>query len=107
MIFRLSQKLAKKVKTVPTQVLPPDANPYADWSGHLFTADRSQYIILMNTASLYSTVMHGRGIACDNELLKSALSRIWEFMSDDGQEFVYMRFIAPSTGSVYFSKALN
>ena len=107
MIFRLSQKLAKKVKTVPTQVRPPDENPYADWSAHLFTADRTQYVLLTNTASLYSTVMHGQGITGDNELLKQALSRIWEFMSDDGLEFAFQRFIAPTTGRIYFSKPLN
>jgi hypothetical protein len=70
MIFRLSQKLAKKVKAAPTDVLSPELNPYADWSGHLFTSDRTQFILLTNTASLYSTVIHGRGVTCDNELLK-------------------------------------
>lgn len=39
MIFRLSQKLAKKIKEAPSQSLPPDPNPFADWSAHLFTAD--------------------------------------------------------------------
>ncbi len=61
MILRLSQKLAKKVKTTPTRVLPLDANPFADWSAHLFTADRTQYILFSNTASLYSTVLYGAG----------------------------------------------
>jgi Domain of unknown function (DUF6933) len=41
MIIRLSQKLAKKIKVTPTRVLSPDANPFADWSAHLFTADRA------------------------------------------------------------------
>jgi hypothetical protein len=39
--------------------MPLDENPYADWSCHLFTADRTQYIILSNTASLYGQG-HGR-----------------------------------------------
>lgn len=54
MIFRLSQKLAKKLKVGALPSLPPDQNPYADWSANLFTADRTQYIILTNTQSLYS-----------------------------------------------------
>jgi hypothetical protein len=106
-IFRLSQKLAKKIKTTPTRVEPSDANPYADWSAHLFTAERYQYILLTNTASLYSTVMNGRGIADDNEFLKRALYRIHEFMVDDGLEFIYTRFIAPTTGGITLSKSLN
>ncbi len=62
MIFRLSQKLAKKIKAGTLQAMPLDDNPYADWSGHVFTADRTQYIILCNTKALYSCVMYGRGI---------------------------------------------
>ncbi len=107
MIIRLTQKLAKKIKTAPTRVLPLDTNPLADWSAHLFTADRAQYILLANTASLYSTVVYGAGITDDNELLRRGLSQVREFMADDGQEFLYQRFVAPSTGTVRFSKALN
>ena len=60
MIFRLSQKLATKLKVAPSE-MPLDANPFADWSAHLFTAERMQFVILTNTESLYSTVMSGRG----------------------------------------------
>ena len=54
MIFRLSQKLATKLKEGGLPSLPLDDNPYADWSAHLFTADRAEYIIPANTKSLYS-----------------------------------------------------
>ena len=57
MIFRLSQKLNAKIKVGALSVVPLDENPYADWSAHLFTVDRTQYIILSNTKSLYSTVL--------------------------------------------------
>jgi hypothetical protein len=107
MIFRLSQKLANKIKAAPTQVLAPDANPLADWSAGLFTADRAQYIILTNTAALYSTVMHGGGISTDGRFLERGLSAIRELMIDDGQEFIYRRFVAPATATIRFSKALN
>jgi len=53
MIFRLSRKLATKIKTGPKICAPPDPNPFADWSAHLFTANRAQYIVITNTASLY------------------------------------------------------
>lgn len=107
MILRLSQKVTKKIKTVPTLVLPLGKNPFADWSVHAFTADRAHYLILTNTASLYSTVMHGAGVSSDNLLLDRGLSSIRELMVDDGLEFTYRRFIAPSTGQIKFSKALN
>lgn len=107
MILRLSQKLNKKIKAGSLDTVPLDENPYADWSCHLFTADRTQYIIMSNTASLYSCVMYGKGITDDCRFIERALSTIREFMEDDGQAFVYRRFIAPSSETVQFAKALN
>lgn len=107
MIIRLSQKLANKLKAGNLTEMPLDENQYADWSCHLFTADRTQYIILSNTASLYSCVMYGKGITDDSRFIERALSTIREFMEDDGQQFVYRKFIAPASGTVSFAKALN
>ena len=107
MIVRLSQKLATKLRVRVSQALPADPNPLADWSANAFTADRTGYIILTNTASLYSTVMYARGASSDGQFLARALSCLHEFMADDGQEFVYQRFVAPTTATVNFSKALN
>jgi hypothetical protein len=107
MIFRLSQKLAKKLKIPLPKPAPADPNPFADWSGHLFTADRAQYLILTNTPSLYSTVIYGRGIPNDSQFLDRALSAIREFMVDDGQELIFRRFIAPAAATVRFASALN
>ncbi len=107
MILRLSQKLAKKIKAGKLTDMPLDENPYADWSCHLFTADRTQYIIMSNTKSLYSYVMYGKGITDDSRFIERALSTIREFMEDDGQQFAYRKFIAPASGTVSFAKALN
>lgn len=107
MILRLSQKLNTKIKAGKLAERPLDENPYADWSCHLFTADRTQYILLTNTASLYSCVLYGRGIANDSRFIDRALSGIREFMEDDGQAFVYQKFIAPASAKVSFAKALN
>ncbi len=107
MIFRLSQKLAKKLKVGPLASQSLDENPYADWSSHLFTADRTQYIIMSNTASLYSCVMYGKGITDDSRFIERAQSTIREFMEDNGQSFAHQRFIAPASGTVSFAKALN
>jgi hypothetical protein len=107
MIVRLSQKLNAKIKAGTLTALPLDKNPFADWSAQLFVADRSQYIILSNTRSLYSTVMYGRGITNDSHFIERVLGNIREFMVDDGQELIYRQFIAPASGSVRFAKALN
>ncbi len=80
MIFRLSQKLASKLKEGSLPSLPLDENPYADWSAHLFTADRTQCIIISNTKSLYSAVLYGRGIT------DSSAGKMVEFMYDGLRE---------------------
>ncbi len=84
-----------------------DENPFLDWSAHLFVADRTQYILLSNTKSLYSTVMYGRGITDESQFLDHAFGSLREFMQQDGQEFVFRRFIAPSGGTVQLAKALD
>ncbi|HEY7155332.1 MAG TPA: hypothetical protein VH575_15320 [Gemmataceae bacterium] len=57
MIFRVSQKLNAKIKAGALRALPLHENPLADWSAHLFVAGRTQYVLLSNTRSLYSTGM--------------------------------------------------
>lgn len=107
MIIRLSQKLATKIKAGSLPSVPLDQNLYADWSAHLFTADRTQYIILTNTQSLYSVVMYAKGCTDDSRFIGRALDNIREFMEGDGQAFSYQRFIAPASGTVKFAKATN
>lgn len=107
MILRLTAQLGRKVGALPTARLPLDENPFADWSGHLFRAERVQYVIVANTPSLYSVLMYGRGMTDDNRLLTRALANMREFMGDDGNGVLFDRFIGPTTGRITFSKALN
>lgn len=107
MILRLSQKLNSKIKAGQLGELPLDENPFADWSSHLFVVNRTQYIIVSNTASLYSCVMDGKGITNDGRFIERALSTIREFMEADGLSDVYQRFVTSSSGNVTFAKALN
>ena len=104
MIFRLSQKLAKKLKVYSLKPAPADPNPFADWSAHLFTADRTQYVLLTNTPSYYSTVIYGRGISNDSQFLDRALSSIREFMEADVQEYIFKRFVAPAAATAQFAR---
>ncbi len=72
MILRLSSKLGTRIKVAPKVVLPLEANLLADWSGHLFTADRTQYVILTNTASLYSAIAYARGMTSNPQFIARA-----------------------------------
>jgi hypothetical protein len=106
-ILRISYKLNAKIKAGPLPTQPLSENPFADWSAHLFIADRTQYILLSNTKSLYSTVMYARGITDDRCFIERALSGLRESLEDDGQAFVYRRLIAPASGTVQFARALD
>ena len=107
MILRVTAKLGKKIGIFPAQSLLPDANPYADWTGRLFTAERVQYILLTNTPSLYSVVMYGRGITNDAQLVRGAMACLHTYMSLEGDEQLFGEFIEPAAAEVSFSKSLN
>ena len=107
MVIRISAKLGKKIDLRPDRVLPADPNPFSDWSAHLFTADRTQYILISNTASLYSMVMFGRGITDDCRFLDRVTGYMGEFLRADDHGFIFERLIMPRLGRVSFSKALN
>jgi len=107
MIFRLTNKLAKKIKSTPGRSCPVDPNPYADWTAHLFTADRVKYILISNTASLYSVVMYGKGITDDCIFLDIATSYLADFLREDDNEFIFRKFVAPSMGRSTFATSLN
>ena len=107
MILRLSKKLNTKIKAGKLTDMPLHKNSYADWSCHLFTAYRMQYIIMSNTKSLYSCVMYGKGITDNIRFLQCVLSAIRGFMEDDGQAFVYQCFISAASALVSFAKAFS
>jgi hypothetical protein len=100
MILRLSQKLATKIKAGKLSELPLDENPFADWSCHIFTADRTRYIIVCNTVSLYSCVMYASGITNDNRFIQRVLDLLHEFTEDDGEAETYQQHIAPASGTL-------
>jgi hypothetical protein len=104
MIIRLTQKLGDKIGARPRQALPRDPNPFADWTAHLFTAQRTQYILLANTASLYSVVFFGRGLTHQGVFVDRALSELRETLAYDGFGFIHQRLIVPSTDRISFSK---
>jgi len=107
MTLRLSATLAKRIGVSPTGLLPPDANPFADWSAHLFNAGRRRYIIMTNTASLYTMLMAGKGVTTEATLLSQFTSGIRQLLAADGMDGVFDEFIALSLSDVSYSTALN
>lgn len=107
MIIRLTQKLARKIKVNLSRNLPLDEDPFADWSAHLFTAQRAHYIIMTNSRSLYSIVMHGGGVTNDDKFIYDALFYLQELRTIDEALPIYHRYIVPTTGKIFFSKTCD
>ena len=107
MIIRTSGNLNKKIHVAPPHSLPISSNPFADWSARLFTANRAQYIVVTNTTSLYSVLMHGRGIIDDGTFIRRAVTAIGEQLREDDLSFFFERLIEPEAAQVALSKALN
>jgi hypothetical protein len=107
MIIRLGHTLAKKTGATGLPTRPAHVNPLADWSAHLFTTRRVQYILVSNTASLYSMVLFGTGITESGRLIERVTWVIREVMEHDGLGRAYEEYVVPETGQFVFAKALN
>ncbi|HBB17261.1 MAG TPA: hypothetical protein DCZ97_09805 [Syntrophus sp. (in: bacteria)] len=104
LIFRVTQKLADKIKVAIPIALPRAEDPLADWTANLFVADRNQYIIVTNTASLYSVIFPGRGITSPEAFIDRTYEAMVAQMLKEGHGEVYKERIIPVGGEVFFSK---
>ncbi|MCJ7685060.1 MAG: hypothetical protein MUO68_12280 [Desulfobacteraceae bacterium] len=104
MIFRTTQKLAKKIDAYLNEDIEPAANPYIDWHANLFRVERYQYILLMHTASLLPIIFPGRGITHQATFIRDALCAINDLFVSEGMEDRYDNFIAPHAGMTTFAK---
>lgn len=107
MILRLLKSFPLEIVDGPLTAMPLDDNPYADWACRQFTDDRTQYILLSNTKSLYSCLMCNEGIRDEDLFYDRALRSIRAFTAKDDQRFAYQKFIAPACHNVSFAKLLS
>jgi hypothetical protein len=105
MILRLSQKLAKKIHESRLCTAEPDPNPYLDWHATLFTHRRVQYIMAVNSASLFTVFMHGAGVTDISRLLKDLGDIIEAALGALSADLIYRKIIAPGFSEVKIAKA--
>ena len=103
MILRSSQKPDPRHKAGTLKPLPLDEAPVADWTSHLFFFDRKPFILVSNTAVLYSTVLYAHGITDLGVFISSFTSTLRDFMEADGLALAYDRCIMPRTGTIRFA----
>ena len=107
MIIRLTERLAKKIKENALMSVPLARNPFADWTARLFTVDRVQYILITNTATLYSVVMFGKSITNDNAFIHAMLDSLRDLMEEDALREIYHQQVAPQTDRISFAKSAS
>lgn len=107
MVLRFSLKLSARLKTGTLRPLPLDSDAVADWTSHLFFLDRTPYILVSNTETLYSIVLYAKGVTNDSVFISRVLTTLREFMEADGLAFAYDRFISPRTGLIQFASTFS
>ena len=105
MIFRVTQRLAKKIKVAADVALPPHDNPFLDWTANLFMVSRWQCILLTNSKSLYSVVLPGKGVPDEQAFVERSLKALDDCLMRDGVIGLYEAEIVPAIDSVSFCKA--
>lgn len=104
MIYRLTSKLAKKLKRYPSNTAPDENNPFIDWASTLFRVEGYQYILVTNRQSLLSWVFYGKGINDSNTYIRAANQAIRDCLHHHNFEFIYESHVAPHMGIIRFSK---
>ena len=107
MLIRFTQKLSKKLKIGSLAEHKDCPGPFLEWYANLFTAERTQYILITEAKSLLSVVVYGRGITDDNKFLKHWLDTTREYLLITGKQFIFDRIIGPQTGSFIYAKTAS
>jgi hypothetical protein len=107
MTIRISGVVMEKLGTPVTGTAAPEENPLCDWAIHLFRSQRHQYLLAVNTTSLFPVVLRGRGITSQASFLKVFLPALREQHRVAGLEEGFERLIGCSLQPVRWSKVGN
>ena len=104
MIIHFTEKLNKKLKIGPLPKSEKTTGDHLRWYATLFRAQRYQYILTTNAASLFSVVIPGQGITDEKLYLKQFLLCLRKLLTDMDCEMIYERAIVPHTSRIILSK---
>jgi len=107
MIIRLSQQMMKKLGLAVTLTAEPADNPLCDWSVHLFRSQRTQYVLAVNSTSLFAVTFYGRGVTDERSFLGAFLTSLLEHHEAARLETAYTELIRACTNTIIWSKAGN
>lgn len=111
MTIRLSRAVMDKLGVDISVAAEPDAAPLGDWSVHLFRSQRLQYLLAVNSTSLFPVVLPGRGLTTPKSFLAAfdAALRAQHLVAGLGQGFeLFLSTTEPlKPQAVAWSKALD
>lgn len=89
MILHLSNQLAKRLKCrFSFEGMPVlQAGRLDAWSGHCFRVGRTEHVMMMNDASLYTILLPAKGLTSIDFFLKAFLPRVSEVWQRHGSDF--------------------
>ena len=107
MIFRFTQKLSRKLKIISQEECDYRVSPMEEWYGHLFIANRLQYILFTNAYSLYSVIFPGKGISTIRNFMDICLSVLDEEIKGISGGMIMDKYINPNTSTIDICKTNN
>lgn len=105
--IRPTQKLAKKIKAAVDKAVEAQENPLQDWHATLFTCGRTQYILFLNTATLYAAISYGAGVTDDDKFIKLFFSTVGDQMRGDGMGEAYEEHTANASDGIFLAKSVS
>lgn len=107
MVLRLTKKLAERLKIKSLPENDDMVSAFDEWYGHLFTADRTQYILFTNAYSLYSIIVPGKGINNIKTFFEMAGYCLSEVLKEEECENMIGRFITNKIEIIDVCKTKN
>ena len=107
MVLRLTRKLANKLKIKSLSEYDDKVSAFDEWYGHMFIAERAQYMLFTNAYSLYSVLFPGKGISDIKIFFETAVYCFSESLKKDGFEKMVGRFITDKIEMIDVCKTNN
>lgn len=107
LIFRLSSRLARKVRIRNLDEVALADEPIGDWTCRLFMTDQRPYILFSNTATLYSCVIPGCEITDRDRLVAAATDAVSELLLADALERPHQKFLNASRSDPTFARSCD
>jgi hypothetical protein len=95
MILRFTKKAQSKLRLSQLPAMPDSPDLFDEWYIHVFHCNRHKYFLITNAATLFSVILHGKGIKDDIDLLDLMFPAIRDQLKDVSCEKLFEQGISP------------